>query len=88
VVGLAFLDLRFADGHVERWLGPAGLTEMPGGADAIAALQAWAREVVGGRALDIMRDIACHHDVPSTSIIHALGCDEIVIEWHRAPMPT
>lgn len=87
VVGFSFLDLRFADGHVERWLGSSTATEMPAGDDAIVALQAWAREDVCDLALDIMRDIACDYDVPSTSLIHALACDEIVIEWHSAPMP-
>jgi prepilin-type processing-associated H-X9-DG protein len=37
-VALAFLDLGFADGHVERWLGPGtvgALSAEPGGMEEL-----------------------------------------------------
>jgi hypothetical protein len=42
VVALAFLDLRFPDGHVERWLGPGRIGRLPAEPDGMAALQSWA----------------------------------------------
>jgi hypothetical protein len=42
---LAFVDLPFADGHVERWLGPGSIAGFPSGARALQRLQEWAEEV-------------------------------------------
>ncbi len=82
VVAHAFLDLRFPEGHVERWLGPGGVREMPPEPDAMLALQAWAREIVCDFAFDIMCDVAREYDVPSLSVVDELPCQEIVVEWN------
>jgi hypothetical protein len=81
VLALAYLDLRFEDGHVERWLGPGSTGELPAGPGAMVTLQAWARDSVGEFAFDIMCDVARDHDVSSPSIVDALPCDEVVVEW-------
>jgi hypothetical protein len=85
LIALAFLDLRFADGHVERWLGPGSTGRLPGEPDAMASLQAWARESVGDLAAEIMGDVARDYAVPDHSVVDALACDEVVIEWHSEP---
>jgi hypothetical protein len=83
VVAHAFLDLRFSDGRVERWLGPGGVREVPPGPAATVALQTWAREAVCDLAFDIMCDVARQYDVPRPSVVDELPCEEIVFEWNR-----
>ena len=82
VVAHAFLDLRFSDDHVERWLGSGGVREMPAGPGAMPALQAWAREIVCEYASDIMGDVAREYAVASPWVVDRLPCEEIVFEWN------
>jgi hypothetical protein len=32
-----------------------------------------------------MGDVARDYDVPDHSVVDALACDEVVIEWHSEP---
>jgi hypothetical protein len=57
VLALAFLDLRFSDGHVERWLGPGSIGTLPAEPDGMAALQRWAADTANEFAFDIACDI-------------------------------
>jgi hypothetical protein len=41
---LSFVDLRFDDGHVERWLGPGSLAGFPSGDGALQRLNQWAED--------------------------------------------
>ena len=82
LLALAFLDLRFDDGHVERWLGPGAVGTKPAGPDAMVTLQAWARERTDEHALTLMCEVAIDYDVPSPSIVDSMACEEVVVEWN------
>ena len=82
-VALAFLDLRFPDGHVERWLGPGSVGTLP---DEMQKLQRWAADTADEFAFDIACDVARDFDAPRPPAVDHLGCDEVVIEWgHPSP---
>jgi hypothetical protein len=85
LIAVAFLDLRFADGHLERWLGPGSVGELPDGPDAIVELQAWARDSVGDLAGDIMGDVAREYAVENVAIVDDLALDDVFIEWNSSP---
>jgi hypothetical protein len=84
LIALAFLDLRFADGHVERWLGPGSVGQLPDGPDAMLALQDWARESTGDFATDIMGEVGRSYAVAGASFVDSLPCDEVVVEWNSS----
>jgi hypothetical protein len=86
VVALAFLDLRFADGHVERWLGPGRVGTLPTGADGMTALQTWAAEAADGFAFDIACDVARHCAMAEPPTVEHLPCEEVVVEWNAQPL--
>ncbi len=81
LIALAFLDLRFADGHLERWLGPGSLGELPDGPDAMVALQEWARDSVGDFSADIVSDVARAYTVENVGIVDDLPFNDVFIEW-------
>ena len=86
VHALAFLDLRFADGHVERWLGPGLIGAFPSGPDAMAELLAWAQgadEFAGDVAAEAARDF----DVISPAEVRRLPPGEVVVEWNAVFEP-
>jgi hypothetical protein len=75
VVGHAFADLRFDDGHVERWLGPAILGTTPDDPDLETVIE-WAE-----------CDVAEEHDdfgIPADALSRAPA--EVVFEW-GVPLP-
>jgi hypothetical protein len=84
-LALAFLDLRFADGHVERWLGPGRLGTLPAGADSMTSLQTWAAETADEFTFDIACDIARVYQCSQPPDVDALRCDEVVVEWNAPP---
>jgi hypothetical protein len=83
----AFLDLRFADGHVERWLGPGRSATMDTRPTAVENLQSWAVETADEFAFDIACDIARSYAISRPPAVDDLPCEEVVIEW-RAQLPT
>jgi hypothetical protein len=84
LIALAFLDLRFADGHLERWLGPGSVGELPQGHGAVVALQEWVRASVGDFAADIMADVARTYAVENAAIVDDLPFDDVFIEWNSS----
>jgi hypothetical protein len=80
----AFLDLRFPDGHVERWLGHASVGTLPGGPDAMQTLQRWAAGAADEFAFDVACDVAQDFKTRPPAVDH-LPCDEVVIEWNHPP---
>jgi len=82
---LAFLDLRFADGHVERWLGPGAIAEISTQASAMKAVVAWATECANEHAFTVFGEIAREYDVQSLPHVDHVPCEEVVIEWHSTP---
>ena len=83
VAAIAFLDLRFDGGRVERWLGPASLGELPGGPDPVTELRAWAVQTSDEHAFQIACDVARDYDVAPPPVDH-LRC-EVIVEWDRGP---
>jgi hypothetical protein len=81
----SFLDLRFPDGHVERWLGPGYTGTVDTTPAGIARLQAWAREAASEFAFDIACDVARNYSVPRPPPVDDLPCDEVVVEWNSPP---
>jgi hypothetical protein len=80
----AFLDLRFPDGHVERWLGPgySGTADAtPGG---MARLQAWAAQAADEFAFDIACDVARSYADVRPRSVDDLPCEEVVVEWNAS----
>ncbi|MFA9269786.1 MAG: hypothetical protein ACEQSX_03395 [Baekduiaceae bacterium] len=82
---LAFLDLRFDDGHVERWTAGGSLRDLPVGPDDMPALETWARRIADEYAFSAMCDVARSYDVPSPAVVDRLPCEEIVVEWNCEP---
>jgi hypothetical protein len=75
VLGHAFADVRFEDGHVERWLGPPVLGTTPEDPDLETIIE-WAQD-----------DVADEHDdmdIPADALARAPV--EIVFEWDE-PLP-
>ena len=78
----AFLDLRFPDGHVERWLGPGSASRLCGEDDGMRALQTWAERVCEDFAFDIACDVARDYAGYDPREVDATTCSEVVIEWN------
>jgi hypothetical protein len=79
---LAYVDLRFDDGHVERWIGPG---EIRGGG-AAADLVAWGEEVVetqGDALLEELRESFGPHFVAGLAGVPV----EVVLEWDTDVRP-
>jgi hypothetical protein len=83
VWAMAFLDLRFADHHVERWLGPGRVGVLPDGPDGMAQLQRWATEIADEFAFDIAVDVKRAFNVTDPPAVDDLRCQEVVIEWNQ-----
>jgi hypothetical protein len=85
LIALAFLDIRFLDGHVERWLGPGSVGALPGEPDGMQRLQRWAADAADEFAFDIACDVARAFNTPRPPAVDHLRCDEVVIEWNHPP---
>jgi hypothetical protein len=75
VVGHAFADLRFDDGHVERWLGEPVLGTTPEDPDLETVIE-WAED-------DVVDE---HDDIPIPADALERAPVEIVFEWNE-PLP-
>lgn len=80
---LASIDLRFDDGHVERWLGPGSVVEpgmeMP---QTVEALVEWGEEVIETQLDCLVEELAMDFSGVSMKRAAALAV-EIVIEWNH-----
>jgi hypothetical protein len=77
---LSYVDLRFADGHVERWIGPGSLYALPGGDDVLDRLNAWGEEVIETQGEGLVQELAMSfRDVSPEPFVAAPV--EIVVEW-------
>jgi hypothetical protein len=79
VKALAFLDLRFDDGHVERWFGSAYVRTYPTGADFLAEATTIAEDVVEQLGPDLLGELEWSFaGVPN----RVTGPIETVVEWN------
>jgi hypothetical protein len=84
---LAFVDLRFDDGHVERWLGPGSITEFPSGNDAQERLNRTAVAVVDEHLGTLRGEVSTSFAGVERSDYEGLPL-EIVVEWnHTLDLP-
>jgi hypothetical protein len=83
-VALAFLDLRFRDGHVERWRGPGRVGTWAAGPGAMRDLQDWAAATADEFAFDVACEVAREYATPAPPSVDDLRCEEVVLEWHAA----
>jgi hypothetical protein len=83
-LALSYVDLRFDDGHVERWIGPGQAGEFPSGDDPGSALVSWGEEVIEIQAGCLLEEMAMDFSgVPA----ELAGPVEIVVEWNHASLP-
>jgi hypothetical protein len=81
VMALEFVDLRFADGRIERWIGMGWANHVPAVDEPITALLRWAEDLAdafeGNLDGDLRRNFS---DVPSDPF-GGLPT-EVVVEWN------
>jgi hypothetical protein len=58
VLVLSYVDLRFDDGHVERWIGPGSGYLLPSGGDVLERLNAWGAEVIEQQYECLVEEVA------------------------------
>jgi hypothetical protein len=83
---LAFVDLRFADGHVERSLGPGSIAGFPSGARALQRLQEWAEEVASDQLPCLGDEVAMGFTDVDRADYEGLPV-EVVVEWNHVLDP-
>lgn len=79
MLGLAFFDLRFEDGHVERWLGSGLMVTFASAPAFLAQAEEWGRDVLE-EAGDVLRGEICmdYSNVPRWEDAPY----EVVVEWN------
>lgn len=76
---IAFVDLRFDDGHVERWLGSGSLRNDPSDPVTYSELVAWGADVAIEHSM--IADLGMSFsDVNRRALSHAPI--EVVLEWN------
>ena len=75
---LASMDLRFADGHVERWLGPGSLSESDVGADELVA---WGTEVFDEQRESLVEELGMSFSNVTGKVFDGAPV-EVVVEWN------
>jgi hypothetical protein len=78
---LSYVDLRFDDGHVERWIGPGSVYRLPGGDDLLRTLNAWGEEAIEQQWECLVEELAMgFRGVAAQPFLEAPV--EIVVEWN------
>jgi hypothetical protein len=80
VYALVFADLRFPDGHVERWFGPGRLWDIERPGDDLPALVRAGEELADEEADDMRNELR----MSFTCVPDRLpGGVEVVVEWNH-----
>ena len=79
---LSFVDLRFDDGHVERWLGPGSVAGFPTGDGALQRLNRWAEDVVDEHLTSLRGEVAMSFVGVERAHYDQLPV-EVVVEWNH-----
>jgi hypothetical protein len=79
---LSFVDLRFEDGHVERWLGPGSITQFAGGEGALQRLNRAAEEVADDQLMSLCDEVAMGFRHVNRDDYEGLPV-EVVVEWNQ-----
>jgi hypothetical protein len=84
---LSFVDLRFTDGHVERWLGPGSVAGFPSGDGALQLLNRWAEDVADEQLTSLREEVAMSFVGVERAHYNRLPV-EVVVEWsHVLDLP-
>jgi hypothetical protein len=79
VKALSFLDLRFSDGHVERWLGPGSTVPFATAADFLATVEELGADVNDTQGECLLEELEMSFsDVPRELNVPS----ETVVEWN------
>src|SRR3954453_17404069 len=78
---IAFVDLRFSDGHVERWLGSGSLRDDPSDPVPYSELMTWAAEVAEEHSL--IGDLGMNFSNVDRQAL-ADATIEVVYEWNSS----
>jgi hypothetical protein len=79
VKALSFVDLRFSDGHVERWLGPGSIVPFATVADFLATVEELGAEVIDTQGECLLKELRMSFsDVPRELNVPS----ETVVEWN------
>jgi hypothetical protein len=81
---IAFLDLRFPDGHLERRLGPGSLKTISTAIEERAGVLAWATESADEHAMTVYGDLGRDFDLADATHPDHLLVEEIFFEWNAA----
>ena len=76
---LAFVDLRFDDGHVERWLGSGSIRDDPANLVPYSDLVVWGADVAAERSMIADLEMS-FYEVDRQALSEAPI--EIVVEWN------
>jgi hypothetical protein len=79
---LSMVDLRFADGHVERWLGPGGLSEHAYSVTDGEALRRWGEDVYQQQADCLVEELGISFEAVTPSVFDGAPV-EVVVEWNH-----
>jgi hypothetical protein len=83
----SFIDLRFADDHVERWLGPGSVAGFPGGDRPMERLGRWAVDVATVQLSCLVEEVTESFAGVDGADYHGLPV-EVVVEWnHTLELP-
>ena len=81
-LALSYVDLRFPDGHVERWLGPGQFRSAD---EPSADLRAWGEDVIEVQAEALLEELTndLGGDFAAAATESFLRCPvETVVEWN------
>jgi hypothetical protein len=87
VLVLEFVDLRFTDGHVERWLGLGWIHAVPTAADPLQALLEWIEERLALKEGNLSGELKQAFGFAKGTDPLAGAPSEIVVEWNATLPP-
>jgi hypothetical protein len=79
VYAISFIDIRYLDGHVERWLGGGSIIDTSAEPRTLMSLLGWASEVVSEHSMIADLEMA-FSNVDRHALDHARV--ELVVEWN------
>jgi hypothetical protein len=74
-----YVDLRFSDGHHERWIGTAASGTFASTAELLDRVEAWGAEVIEEFGSDLSGDLRMSFD-GAPAYLHAPV--EVFVEWN------
>jgi hypothetical protein len=79
---LSMIDVRFTDGHVERWLGPGELSNCQYASGDGAELRQWGERVYAEQGGLLLGELRMSYRGVAASALKGLPV-EVVLEWNQ-----